>query len=969
MAEVEQEQGDKVIKEELQYGPAPNRGCTDAWCLLVLLAAWVAYVVVTIAGIADGNPSKLYLPRDYKGDYCEAATNWNNGPDLTNFPKLSYTMNASSILQGTVKQTLCSTAVKNIMTLGTDPILPYTFNGNIGPTQMEYLSACCLMPNSACSGSFEVGGDISTVAEVDTIIQAKMAEITGAGDTAAAELFSANGANGEMFQDMWSDAFKYFNAVCLKDCNQNFDTMEAGDDKRNWTFQLSKDDPLYTFWEDLKDASASAHPSISTQITQIQSLITDSFVFDALPRNDCPYTEKYCIPMPGLVFEELTAGYCSFEMSSDVAGAIGDAAATALTGTGDSAISVDNFVETVGTWVGDFEQSIGAFILICFVSFIVGFIYLIVLRFTVGFCVWLSVVLAFVFLILGAYLCIVRSFQCSGSSLFDTGLEGMVALASSAEALVNTAVSGESSDENCYDENGVKDAGNCEGYTGVQMTTVSGNRCDKWGQAAENLLPRMYTVANSAQWNLFKDGTETSGEKYCRNPLYPGTLIRGQTIWCWTLNPDKPWEECRPVGVIFPECENGYAVETEELRTVLLICGYVILGLAGLYLIAVCCFANRIRLAIAVNKVATLYVGQTPLIILLPVVQALVCTAWTLVWCLSATFLLSQVPADRVPSTTFVSYAEAYGTSTVAGKCTGEWPQGMVWKDEEGCVENDDGVFGCWKCAPPRFSFDWRFWVSYFVFLWNTALNVAVGQCVIAGSVGVWFFTANQEKGSKPSIRQALRNAFRYHLGSLAFGAFIIAVIQLIRTLMKYYEEQAKAQKNRIVVLILKVCQCIMWCLEKCVQYLNKNAYIQIALMGTNFCTSAKKAFFLILRNAIRFGTVAILGAVIEKIGLFFITGLTTGLGYMIFSAMHPDLAPVVPVFIYFMLGYVVARLFTSVFSMAVDTTLQCFLACEEMELAVAGPEGFVPGPLESWLDTTKKAEDVEIKEGDNARA
>lgn len=32
------------------------------------------------------------------------------------------------------------------------------------------------------------------------------------------------------------------------------------------------------------------------------------------------------------------------------------------------------------------------------------------------------------------------------------------------------------------------------------------------------------------------------------------------------------------------------------------------------------------------------------------------------------------------------------------------------------------------------------------------------------------------------------RNVFRYHLGSLAFGSFIIAVIQFIRALMKYYE-------------------------------------------------------------------------------------------------------------------------------------------------------------------------------------
>jgi len=28
--------------------------------------------------------------------------------------------------------------------------------------------------------------------------------------------------------------------------------------------------------------------------------------------------------------------------------------------------------------------------------------------------------------------------------------------------------------------------------------------------------------------------------------------------------------------------------------------------------------------------------------------------------------------------------------------------------------------------------------------------------------------------------------------------------------------------------------------------------------------------------------------------------------------------------------GYIVARLFTSIFELAVDTTLQCFLCCEE---------------------------------------
>ena len=38
--------------------------------------AWVAYLVVTFAGFADGYPAKLYLPRDFSGAYCSVAA-WN----------------------------------------------------------------------------------------------------------------------------------------------------------------------------------------------------------------------------------------------------------------------------------------------------------------------------------------------------------------------------------------------------------------------------------------------------------------------------------------------------------------------------------------------------------------------------------------------------------------------------------------------------------------------------------------------------------------------------------------------------------------------------------------------------------------------------------------------------------------------------------------------------------------------------
>ena len=52
--------------------------------------------------------------------------------------------------------------------------------------------------------------------------------------------------------------------------------------------------------------------------------------------------------------------------------------------------------------------------------------------------------------------------------------------------------------------------------------------------------------------------------------------------------------------------------------------------------------SRRIRLAIAVNKVASVFVVHTPRILVLPVVQSLLAGIWTLVWGISAAFLLSQ---------------------------------------------------------------------------------------------------------------------------------------------------------------------------------------------------------------------------------------------------------------------------------------------------------------------------------------
>eukprot|EP00930_Biecheleria_cincta_P099046 TRINITY_DN906_c0_g1_i2.p1 TRINITY_DN906_c0_g1~~TRINITY_DN906_c0_g1_i2.p1 ORF type:complete len:958 (-),score=156.63 TRINITY_DN906_c0_g1_i2:177-3011(-) len=924
----EGDKGEKTTAEQLGDGPTSNRGCTDCWCLLVLLGAWAAYLFVTVLGFADGNPAKLYLPRDFSGGYCDVENNWNDGTKTKGFPKQSFTMNTSAATDLIVKQFMCSTAVVDLLTK-TKEVLAQDEHS-------DYLCACCLIPCAKCEGSLQTGDDFTDTLKLGSAIGNKLNELQGATDPS--RLFSAGGANGNVFMDMWNSVDQYFNKVCLKECTLNFNTLKSSSSPREYIFSLAPDNMMSNAFNKLKKAPTDGRNGQT--ITNLQNAITNQFKFKALPLDACPYDPSRCVPMPGIEFEEISAGYCTFKMSAEVVNSIGSAASDAFVGLGGESL-VSGLGETFGKWVGEFQRSIPAFIIVTILAFVTGFIYLVLLRFAVGLCVWLSIFVVLLIMALGGASCYVRASQCAGADFLETGKQ------IGAGALI--AASGAFS-SGC-DE---KLEGEGHNYKGCQKYSKGLNKCIKWGDASSSSIMKKYSLkfGSDAGTGIVPAAvySDRLHNDYCRNPCdIAGADCNAKSIWCFTSNADQAWEECQPVGVVKPTCSNGYAIKSSEMRTLLEVCAYVLWALAVLYLIGVICMTNRIRLAIAVSKVAAIFMRQNTMIVLTPAIQSLISCIWCLVWVLSASFLLSQVPDDAVDKGAFLTYAEAYGTDTTPGKCTNSWPSGSVWKDETNC-EQINGTYACWRCAPPRYTFDWRFAVSFFVFLWNNALMIAIGQFVVAAACSCWFFTQNSQKGSTGVIRKAIHWTWRYHLGSLAFGSFIIAVVQMIRYVLYYYEQQAKAQKNRVMVIILKICQCLLWCFEKCIKFLNENAYIQIALHGSNFCISAKNAFYLILRNALRFGVISVVGKGIRVIGIFFITAGTGVVGYFVFTAMYADMTPTVPVIIYVFVGYVVGKLFVNVYGLAMDTVLQCFLACEEMGKVEAGEDGYLPSPLRGWL-------------------
>uniref|UniRef100_A0A8C6YDF7 Choline transporter-like protein n=1 Tax=Naja naja TaxID=35670 RepID=A0A8C6YDF7_NAJNA len=233
-----------------------------------------------------------------------------------------------------------------------------------------------------------------------------------------------------------------------------------------------------------------------------------------------------------------------------------------------------------------------------------------------------------------------------------------------------------------------------------------------------------------------------------------------------------------------------------------------------------------------------------------------------------------------------------------------------------------------------------------FMFFWLANFVIALGQVTLAGAFAsyYWAFKKPDDMPAFP-LFSSFGRALRYHTGSLAFGSLILAIIQVIRVILEYLDHKLKASDNMFAKFLLTCFKCCFWCLEKFIKFLNRNAYIMIAIYGTNFCTSARNAFSLLMRNIIR---VAVLDKVTDFLfflGKILIVGSVGILAFFFFTQrikLIQDTAPTlnyywVPILTVMVGSYLIAHGFFSVYAMCVDTLFLCF--CEDLERNDGTPE------------------------------
>lgn len=235
-----------------------------------------------------------------------------------------------------------------------------------------------------------------------------------------------------------------------------------------------------------------------------------------------------------------------------------------------------------------------------------------------------------------------------------------------------------------------------------------------------------------------------------------------------------------------------------------------------------------------------------------------------------------------------------------------------------------------------QYTFDnWRIYAHFynlFMFLWTFGILNAIGYMTLAFCGVFWYWSVPGDAKDPPlgAVPKAVLLTVRYHLGTVAFGAFIVALIQLLRVILVFIERKMKevGERTDAVKFLFRCLHCVLACLERIVKYINKNAYIMTAMTGESFFPAARRALDLLANNALSVGAVNVVGEFVMIFGKVLITAACVIIAWALMD--HADAtggltSGVLILCVVAVVTFFIATLFINIFETSIDTILLCY--------------------------------------------
>jgi hypothetical protein len=209
--------------------------------------------------------------------------------------------------------------------------------------------------------------------------------------------------------------------------------------------------------------------------------------------------------------------------------------------------------------------------------------------------------------------------------------------------------------------------------------------------------------------------------------------------------------------------------------------------LDGAFLLGIWCMYDDIQLALAIIEAAAAFIFQTFTIIIFPFYAIALTVAFMIYWIYTVLYIYS------------IGTISQYGTTPLAS---------VAW---------DDSTRYLWY-----YHLFGLFWVLAFLLAWV--------QFVVAACAAQWYFSSSSDTAGKGSVCKSTYWSVRYHMGSLAFGSLILAIVMFVRFIFEYMKAKFEEGpgKNRLTQCLLAIASCCLRCIGQCVLFLTKNAYIQV---------------------------------------------------------------------------------------------------------------------------------------------
>lgn len=248
-------------------------------------------------------------------------------------------------------------------------------------------------------------------------------------------------------------------------------------------------------------------------------------------------------------------------------------------------------------------------------------------------------------------------------------------------------------------------------------------------------------------------------------------------------------------------------------------------------------------------------------------------------------------------------------------------------------------------------------WYHAVGLVWISEFILACQQMTVAGAVVTYYFTRDKNRLPVTPILSSVLRLVRYHLGTVAKGSFIITLVKIPRLILMYIHNQLKGKENACARCMLKTCICCLWCLEKCLNYLNQNAYAATAINSTSFCTSARDAFVILVENALRVATINAIGDFVLFLGKVLIVTTTAFAGVLLLNYQRDYAEWLLPLIIVCLFSFLVAHCFLSIFEIVVDVLFLCFAIDTKYNDGTPGKEFFMDKALMEFVESSRRLE------------